>query len=91
MRNRITRWLYWAALGVSAIGLFGCLISTLWIGALVWIAVGAGAAYGLAARRRASDRAAAKVIADRADGQNRDYLEGRPSGMYGQFEPRELP
>lgn len=90
MRSRIAGWLYWITLGVSAIGLFGCLISTLWIGALVWVMVGAGAACGLTAKRRASGRAAAKVIADRADGQNRDYLEGRPSGVYGQFEPREL-
>ncbi|MGC0364830.1 hypothetical protein ABH922_002814 [Rhodococcus sp. 27YEA15] len=81
----------WALLGVSALGLLGCMISTLWLGALVWVVVGAGAGYGLAAHRRNVRRAAERVIATRADLQDRDYLAGKPTGVFGDYQPPALP
>lgn len=79
-------WL-WFALCTSLVGLLGCLSQTLYMGSLVWVATGGSTAFILARRRQLAARARSAEIAARADQQNRDYLAGLPSGVYGQFGP----
>ena len=79
-------WL-WFALCASLIGLLGCLSQTLYMGSLVWVATGGSTAFILVRRRQLASRARRAEIAARADQQNRDYLAGLPSGIYGQFGP----
>jgi uncharacterized membrane protein len=90
-QSKIIPAICWTALGVSALGLLCCLVSTLWLGALVWVAVGTGAVFALSAHRRSVTHAAGQVIATRADQQYRDYLDGKASGMYGNYQPPALP
>lgn len=77
----------WFMLCTSLIGLLGCLSQTLYLGSLVWVATGGSTAFILVRRRQLAVRARSAAIAARADQQNRDYLAGLPSGVYGQFRP----
>lgn len=79
----------WTTLGVLFV--LGLIIEYWWL--IVAVAAGAAAAYGVLAgwrayeRREAADAQARAALAERADYEHQQFLEGDPTGLYGQYPP----
>jgi len=80
----------WALLAVSILGLAGCIAESLWLGAAVWVVVGSGSAWMLVRQKHRRDFSVKALIAAGAEHEHQDYLDGKESGVYGQFSPKEL-